>query len=32
VNREKVLLERIDERAYDDQATLTGRNFVPEKY
>jgi polyphosphate kinase len=33
VKREKVqLLERIDERAYDDQATLTGRNFVPEKY
>ena len=31
--REKVeLLERKNEGAYDDQATLKGRHFVPEKY
>jgi polyphosphate kinase 2 (PPK2 family) len=33
VKREKVILpERKVEGAYDDQATLTERNFVPEKY
>jgi polyphosphate kinase 2 len=31
--REKVKLpERLDKGEYDDQATLKGRNFVPEKY
>jgi polyphosphate kinase 2 len=33
VKREKVkLLKRKNKSAYDDQATLKGRNFVPEKY
>jgi hypothetical protein len=33
VKREKVkLLKRSKKHAYDDQATLKGRNFVPEKY
>ena len=33
VQREQVkLLERIESDAYDDRATLQGRNFVPEKY
>jgi polyphosphate kinase 2 len=33
VPREKVKLpKRSSKRAYDDQATLRGRNFVPEKY
>jgi hypothetical protein len=33
VKPEKVkLLKRSKKRAYDDQATLKGRNFVPEKY
>jgi polyphosphate kinase len=33
VKREKVkLLKRKNKGAYDDQATLKGRNFVPEKY
>jgi hypothetical protein len=33
VQRETVkLLERIETGAYDDQAILKGRNFVPEKY
>jgi polyphosphate kinase 2 len=33
VHREKVKLpERSEKREYDDQATLKGRNFVPEQY
>jgi hypothetical protein len=31
VKREK-LLKRKNKGKYDDQATLKGRNFVPEKY
>jgi len=32
VSREKVELPRSKKRAYDDEATLKGRCFVPEKY
>lgn len=33
VSRDKITLpRRSDKREYDDQATLEGRNFVPEKY